>query len=76
MLNTPYEIRDQASIDLIKAFESNFKKREINPKFTFDISFKSKKRLQSESIVLLKKYYKEGLFFPRSFGKKKLESFS
>jgi IS605 OrfB family transposase len=49
---TPYDVRDEALRDLIKAFDSNFAKGA-----PFKIKFRKKKRLTSESIVILSKHW-------------------
>jgi len=67
---TPYDIRDEALRDLLKAFKTSFSKGE-----QFKMKFKSKKN-NSDSIVISKKYYKSsGIFFPRFFGKEPIRSF-
>jgi len=69
--NTPYEIRDQAMHDLIKAFESNKAK---GPEHKFDLKFKSKKR-DKDSIAILKKGWKGvGVMFPTFFGSTSIKS--
>lgn len=49
---TPYDVRDGALRDLIKAFDSNFAKGA-----PFQIKLRKKKRLTSESIVIPSKYW-------------------
>ena len=51
--------------DLIKAYESNFAKKE---KTAFKIKYRSKKS-ESESIVIHEKHWKRaGVFYPKAFG--------
>ena len=47
LLDTPKHVRDTAVKDLAMAFITNFEKRKKDPTHTFDISFRSKKKLQS-----------------------------
>lgn len=64
VLETPYDVRDEAMRDLLKAYKSNFaSKRE-----KFDIKFKSKK-MRTQSIVIHNKHWKNGTFHPTFFGK-------
>ena len=62
----PYEIRDQAMIDLFKAYESNFAKQKKNKKRnqTFQVKFRSKKRMKQESISIRSRDWgrKRGIF--------------
>ena len=64
VLETPYDVRDEAMRDLLKTYKSNFaSKRE-----KFDIKFKSKK-MRTQSIVIHNKHWKNGTFHPTFFGK-------
>ena len=73
VLETPFEIRDSAMVDLCRAFERNFEKREKNPNHQFTIKFRSKKDVQVLKIP--GKCIKNGLMFTRSCGKEGLEGF-
>lgn len=73
VLQTPYEVRDAAMVDLISAYESNFAKRRKNPNFKFDIQYRSKK-LPQETIMIRGKCLKKGVFYPKFFGKEPLRS--
>ncbi|KAJ3059309.1 hypothetical protein HK102_010062, partial [Quaeritorhiza haematococci] len=70
LITTPSKIRAAAIINnLFNAFKSNFEKRKINPKHTFDVKFCSKK--DSEQSILIEKsaFPKKAtgkLFFPKS----------
>ena len=66
VLETPMEIRDGAMDDLIKAFESNMAKKKINPEHHFDLSFRSRKSVQT--IKIPGKCVKEGKFFKSFVG--------
>jgi transposase len=63
----PYDVRDEAIRDLIKAFRSNKAKLEKNGKGHFEIQFKRKKA-QFDSMALLKKHWntKKGTYFQRT----------
>jgi putative transposase len=50
VLETPYEIRDAAMCDLIKAFQSNLAKKRKNPEHSFELKFKSRKGDQTIAI--------------------------
>lgn len=47
LLETPKHVRDGALTDLVNAFQSNFKKRERDPSFQFEVHYRSKKLEQS-----------------------------
>ena len=65
VLDTPYDIRDEGMIDLLKAFKTNFAHR----KEGFKMKYRSKKS-ESESVVIHSKHWKKaGVFHPRAFGK-------
>ena len=49
--DTPYDIRDEAMADLLKAYESNFAKGTVS----FEMKFRSKKD-KTQSIAILKKH--------------------
>jgi hypothetical protein len=62
---TPYDIRDEAMNDLLKAYKTNFAKGEEHK---FEIRYKSKKQDQ-ESIVIHSKHWKKaGVFYTSFFG--------
>lgn len=63
----PYDVRDEAIRDLIKAFRSNKAKLEKNGKGHFEIHFKRKKA-QFDSMALLKKHWntKKGTYFQKT----------
>ena len=64
VLRTPYDIRDEGMNDVLKAYDSNFAKRNLNPEFKFEIKFRSKKKLHQESFVLHAKHLKLHLSKP------------
>ena len=69
VLQTPYDIRDEAMRDLLKAYKTNFAAKRQH----FDMKFKSKKA-PSDSIAILSKHYKsKGVFFPRFWGRVRLK---
>jgi hypothetical protein len=68
---TPYDIRDAALNDVVKAYTSNFAKENNN---NFTIHFK-KKKTPSDSIAICAKNCKsKGIIFPRFFGKEPIKS--
>ena len=70
VLKTPYDIRDEAMRDLLKAYNTNFAAKRQQ----FDMKFKSKKA-PSDSITILSKHYKsKGVFFPRFWGKEPIKA--
>jgi hypothetical protein len=67
----PYDIRDAALNDVVKAYTSNLAKKDNK---NFDIVFK-KKKASSDSIAIYAKNYKsKGVFFLTFFGKKPIKS--
>ena len=65
VLETPYDVRDEAMRDLLKAYKTNFAAKRQH----FEMKFKSKKA-PSDSIAILSKHYKsKGIFFPSFWGK-------
>ena len=65
ILETPYDVRDEGMNDLLKAYKTNFSKKN---KKKFKIKYRSKK-CESESIVIHSKHWKKaGVFHPKSFG--------
>ena len=57
MLETPNNMRDEGIVDYMKAVDSNFEKKKLDPSHVFEIKFRSKKALQ-ESVVVHHKFYK------------------
>lgn len=69
VLETPYDIRNEAMRDLVKAYKTNFAKRKINPEHTFEIKMKSKKAA-SDSIVIHDSHYNDfGVIYPDTLKK-------
>lgn len=67
---TPYDIRDEAMNDVLKAYASNF----ALERKEFTIRFK-KKKSEHDSIVILSKHWKRaGIFHPTEWGKEPLKS--
>jgi putative transposase len=67
---TPYDIRDEAMNDVLKAYSTNFALKRKN----FTIGFRSKKAM-SQSIAILGKHWKSsGIFHPTFWGKHALKS--
>ena len=64
VLDTPYDVRDEAMNDLLKAYQTNFAKLGKNPEHTFEVRFRSKKRSTQEAIVIHSKHYnrKRGIY--------------
>jgi len=73
VLETPFEIRDAAMVDLYDGIVTNMKKREKNPRHTFSMSFRSRKDVQT--IKIPGKCIKDGYMFKRSCGSEKLRGF-
>src|SRR5690606_19339362 len=71
VLETPFEVRDQAIIELINAYSSNFTK---GPNHRFDMKFKSKKNDKNSIAILMKGWRGAGVIFPTFFGKTPLKS--
>ena len=66
VLETPMEIRDGVMDDLVKAFESNLAKKKINADHRFDLSFRSRKNVQT--IKIPGRCMKDGKFFKSFVG--------
>lgn len=68
--NTPYDIRDEAMNDVIKAYASNFAKNAKNGNTNrFDVKFRSI-RDNVQSIAILNKHWKRaGIFHPMAWTK-------
>ncbi|CAM9718469.1 unnamed protein product, partial [Pylaiella littoralis] len=73
VLETPFEIRDSAMVDLYDGIVINLKKREKNPRHTFSMTFRSRKDVQS--IQIPGSCIKDGYMFKRSCGTEKLRGF-
>lgn len=73
VLETPFEIRDSAMVDLYNGFVTNLKKREKNPSHTFDMSFRSRRDVQV--IKIPGACVKNGYMFKKTCGKSKLKGF-
>lgn len=69
VLETPYNIRDEAMNDFLKAVATNLRRAE-----PFEMKFRSKKHRQVESIVIHHKYWKDGSMYPTLFGRGRLKS--
>jgi len=68
--DTPYDIRDEAMNDVLKAYKTNFAAKRTQ----FIVNFKSRKA-KSDSIALLAKHWKaSGLFHPTVWGKTPLKA--
>jgi hypothetical protein len=68
---TPYDIRDAALNDVVKAYTSNLAKKNNN---NFIIHFK-KKKTPSDSIAIYANNYKsKGVIFPMVFGEEPIKS--
>jgi putative transposase len=72
-LETPYEVRDGAMLDVIKAYDSNFAKSKKNPAHRFKLKFRSRKD-QTESIFIRGRSFKKGVFYTKYFGKEPIRS--
>lgn len=73
VLETPFEIRDSAMVDLYDGIVTNLKKREKNPAHTFSMTFRSRKDVQT--IKIPGGCIKDGYMFKRSCGKERLKGF-
>src|SRR5690606_14294157 len=56
VLDTPYDVRDEAMNDLLKAYQTNCAKLGKNPEHTFEVRFRSKKKSTQEAIVIHSKH--------------------
>jgi putative transposase len=68
MKEVPYDVRDDALRDLLKAFWSNMEKKKLNPQHTFELKFRTRKD-RSETFTLHAKHWRNGEFYPKSFGR-------
>lgn len=74
VLNTPYDLRDDAMIDVLKAYKSNFAKRKKDPQHKFDLKFRSR-FAESQAITIHSKHWKRaGLFYPKAWGKEPIKA--
>ena len=73
VLETPFEIRDSAMVDLYRSFDTNFKIKKKNPSHTFEIKFRSRKDVQV--IKIPGSVIKNGYIFKSFCGKDKLKGF-
>jgi putative transposase len=55
----PYDIRDEGLRDLLKAYKSNFARQANDPNHVFEMRFRSRKRLDSETITVHSKHWKK-----------------
>jgi len=53
----PYDIRDEAMRDVLKAIDSNRAKQKKTSNYHFELHFRSRKKNLSESITILKKHW-------------------
>jgi len=47
VLETPMEVRDSAMVDLVNAFDTNFKKKKKDPSHKFEVKFRRKRDVQT-----------------------------
>ena len=74
VINTPSAVRDEAMIDVLKAYKSNFSKLENNPEHRFSLKFRSK-HAESQSIVIHSRHWKSaGIFHPKRWTKEPLRA--
>lgn len=74
VINTPYDVRDAAMMDVLNAYKSNFAKKRKDPSHQFEIKFRSR-RAESQAITIHSKHWKgAGVFYPRSFGKQPIKA--
>ena len=74
VLQTPYDVRDAAMMDVLQAYKTNFAKRKKNPSHHFKIKFRSK-YAKSQAITIHSKHWKRaGIFHPKSWGKEPLRA--
>ena len=73
VLDTPFEIRDAAMVDLYNGVVTNLKKREKNPRHSFQMSFRSRKDVQV--IKIPGSCVKDGYMFKKMCGTSKLNGF-
>lgn len=73
VVRTPYDVRDEAMNDVLKAYKTCFSQLKAGLIDHFEVNFRSKK-CRSQSIVLHHKYYKNGTFHTSLFGKDPLRA--
>lgn len=74
VLETPYEVRDAAMVDLINAYASNFaKKAKRTGDHQFTMRFRTKKAPQ-EAIMVRGKLFKKGAFYTSFLGRAPLRA--
>ena len=64
LLDVPYDIRDGAIIEFVKNLKTEITKVKATPGFRFRMTFKAKTDA-SMSLPLLKKHWKDGVYFQR-----------
>ena len=57
VLETLYDVRDEAMNDVLKAYQTNFAKRQKNPEHNFEVYCRCKKKSTQEAIVIHSKHY-------------------
>lgn len=72
VLETPMEVRDSSMVDLINAFSTNIKKRKKDASHTFQLSFRTKKDVQTIRIPG-KSVLKGCVLFPKFTDKEPLK---
>jgi putative transposase len=73
VLEVPYEVRDAAMVDLLNALSTNLAKKRKNKEHKFNLQYRSRKASQ-ETIMIRGKCFKNGVFYPKFFGKGCLRS--
>ena len=66
VLQVPYDVRDGAIIEFVKNLKTGIDKVKSNPSFRFRMDFK-RKTDSSMSLPLLRKHWKNGVYFPTFF---------
>ena len=71
---TPYDVRDEAMNDVIKAYKSSFALHKDSGT-SFEVRYRSRKKSRQESIVMHAKHWKcAGVFHPAYWGKQALKA--
>ena len=73
LLETPYEIRDAAMVEVLDAYATNFAKRIKRPEHRFEIHYRSKKTPRA-AIMIRGKAYTKATFYVKYFGKEPIRS--
>jgi len=74
VLETPYDVRDAAMIEVMQAYGSNFANKHKNPSHIFKIKFRSR-YAESQAITIHSKHWKKaGVFHPKRWGKTPLRA--